>query len=126
MTISYRDASAADLDAICALLPRLAAFEIPDSRQPEHLWHGDRDLAIQWAKGGAEKTFVQVAETEGQLVGVAITTLKEELLSHEPSSHLEVLAIHDQFEGRGIAGQLIQLAEEGAKRRGALTMTLHP
>lgn len=52
-------------------------------------------------------------------------TLRPELLSHEPSAHLEALAVGEGAEGMGIGGALIAATEEEARARGALSITLH-
>ena len=57
--------------------------------------------------------------------GLAVIRLREELLSHEPSAHLEVLTVAEGAEGRGIGKALVRAAEEGARDRGALSMSLH-
>ena len=54
-----------------------------------------------------------------------MSTLRPELLSHEPSAHLEAIALDPAAEGRGVAQALLAAAEAAASARGALTMTLH-
>lgn len=126
MSYSIRPATPADLDAMLALFPRLAAFDLPPRRAPEHLWHGDAELLRAWAAGGAPALLVRVAVDADDLVlGVALVSLREELLSHAPSAHLEVLAIHAAAEGRGIGRALLDSAEDAARAHGAQSMTLH-
>ncbi len=126
MSYSIRPATPADLDAMLALFPRLAAFDLPPRRAPEHLWHGDAELLRAWAAGGAPALLVRVAVDADDLVlGVALVSLRGELLSHAPSAHLEVLAIHAAAEGRGIGRALLDSAEDAARAHGAQSMTLH-
>ena len=121
-----RAALPADLDAIIALMPRLAAFDIPADRNPEHLWHEDAEIARQWAAGEADHCFIQVAEdADGELSGLVMVTLRPELLSHEPSAHIEALAVAQSAEGAGLGSALIDAAEAEARARGAESMTLH-
>ncbi len=109
-----------------ALLPRLAAFEIPDSRTAEHLWVHDAALMRDWIEGKTDNVLMHIAEDEvGTVVGVAMVTLRPELLSHEPSAHLEAIAVSDGVEGQGIGQLLLQAAEEDAVAHGAKTITLH-
>ena len=121
-----RAATPADGDAMMALMPRLAAFEIPESRTPEHLWRDDAELLREWIDGGTNGCFVHVAEGEkGDILGFTMVRLRPELLSHEPSSHLETIAVAEGAEGRGIGQALLNTAEDAARKRGAQTITLH-
>ncbi len=121
-----RAATAADGEAMMALMPRLSAFEIPESRTPEHLWLDDAELLREWIAGGADDCFVHVAEDDGgAILGLTLVRLRPELLSHEPSAHLEAIAVANEAEGKGIGKALLVAAEEDAQRRGARTMTMH-
>lgn len=126
MDYRIRQAVITDLDAMRELLPRLAAFDIPPRRSPEHLWHGDEQMLMNWAAGNEPDLVAHIAEADdGAVLGVVIIRTREELLSHEPSAHLEVLAVADGAEGKGIGKSLIDAAERSAREQGALTMTLH-
>jgi ribosomal protein S18 acetylase RimI-like enzyme len=123
--ISVRDATAADGDAMLALMPRLADFDVPASRDPRHLYEDDARLLQRWLDG-QEDCLVQVAVTEENLVlGFSLVRLRPELLSREPSAHLEAIAVHKNAEGKGVAKALLGAAESCAHEHGALTMTLH-
>ena len=125
MKLVCRAATAEDGDAILALMPRLAAFEVPESRTPEHLWMHDAALFRQWLRGEAEQVLVHVVEDSGSILGMAMASLRPELLSGEPSAHLEAIAVAEGTEGKGIGSRLLHAVEEDARARGALTMTLH-
>jgi GNAT superfamily N-acetyltransferase len=108
------------------LFPRLASFDLPDNRNPKHLWADDARMLTDWAAGNRDDCFVLVAkDEEDRVLGVAMVTLKPELLSHAPSAHLEALVVADNAEGQGVGGSLLAAAEEEARQRGALSMTLH-
>jgi ribosomal protein S18 acetylase RimI-like enzyme len=62
---------------------------------------------------------------DGTILGVAIARLREELLSHAPSAHLEALAVRDDAEGQGIGRALMQAMEQEVQAHGADSMTLH-
>lgn len=126
MKYSVRMAKDTDGEAMLALLPRLAAFEIPDSRTAEHLWVHDAALMRDWIEGKTDNVLMHIAEDEvGAIVGVAMVTLRPELLSHEPSAHLEAIAVSDGVEGQGIGQLLLRAAEDDATAHGAKTITLH-
>ena len=125
MNYTIRDATTADGEAMLALMPRLADFEVPESRNPEHLYGDDAKLLQRWLDE-KEECLVQVAEDdEQQIVGFTLVRLRLELLSGEPSAHLEAIAVSEGAEGKGVAKALLDAAERGAQEQGALTMTLH-
>jgi len=126
MSFTIRNASSQDAEAMLALLPLLATFEVPAGRNPDDLWMGDREMLESWLAADAPDTFVQVAvDSDDAVVGLAMTTLREEMLSHAPSAHLEVLAVSDTIRRQGLGQSLIEHAQTEAKARGALSMTLH-
>ncbi len=126
MTALIRPATPADVEAILTLFPRLAAFPIPPERRPEDLWQGDAELLRRWGGGGAPQCVVLVAVNTAQaIVGAALTQLREELISHEPSAHLEVLAVGADAEGQGIGQRLIEETERAVQLGGAESLTLH-
>ncbi len=122
---AIREATPADLEAILALLPRLAAFDVPARRNPRHLWEGDAEIVCRWARGEAPDRQVLVAVVSGEVRGVSVVTLRPELLSGEPSAHLEAFAVHERAEGAGIGSRLLAAAEREARKSGARSMTLH-
>ena len=126
MSITIREATIEDADAMNALLPLLASFDVPAGRNPDDLWMGDRAMLESWLKGEAPDTFTLVAANESdEIVGLTIVTMREELLSHEASSHMEVLAVSDKVHRQGLGRRLIEASEKQAKARGANSMTLH-
>ena len=126
MNVICRPARIDDGEAMLALMPRLAAFEIPGSRTAEHLWMHDEALLRKWLKGEADDVLVHVIEDDvGRILGIAMASLRPELLSTEPSAHLEAIAIAEGMEGQGLGRMLLHAVEDDARCRGALTMTLH-
>lgn len=126
MPYRVRAATVADGEAIRALLPRLAAFDLPERRIPDDLWRVDEQRLQRWLDGDVKDYLAHVAvDDQGSVLGVAITRTGPELLSHQPSAHLEVVVVAEGAEGQGIARALIAEAEREARARGATTMTLH-
>ena len=123
---TLRLATPADGPEMLALLPELATFELPAQREPEHLWQGDGDLIRTWLEGRLSDAFGVVAESSsGALCGFSFVTLREELLSHAPSAHLEILVVDPGSRRGGIGAALCHRAHDEARRRGASSMTLH-
>ncbi len=126
MSYRVRDASTADVEAMLALFPRLADFDLPERREPEDLWRGDEEMLRRWQDGGEPDLVAHVAVDGGDaILGVAVTRLRQELLSEAASAHLEALAVAKEAEGQGIGKALVRAAEEAVRARGAETMTLH-
>ena len=119
------DADASHGDAMLALMPRLADYDIPPTRNPDDLWRHDAEILREWL-AGRESCIVHAAlDDDGAVIGFSLVRLRSELLSHEPSAHLEALALDRRAEGRGIAQALLARAERAARQQGALSMTLH-
>lgn len=109
-----------------ALLPRLAAFQIPSHREARHLWESDQALLETWLVGEAEHCQVHVAVDDAdRVIGLTLTSLGSELLSHEPSAHLEAIVVSETSQGFGVGEALLSNAEAAAKGAGALSLTLH-
>ncbi len=128
MTTGFRirEAEQADADGIHELLPELASFDLPARRDPEHLWRGDADLLLRWYRGEAPDSHIHVAVADGNtLLGLTIITLRPELLSSEPSAHLEVIVVSRDVRGTGIGRTLLRNAERTAREHGARSMSLH-
>lgn len=125
MNFSVRQATPDDVPGIVALLPRLADFDIPAHRVPEHLWHGDRDMLQEWKAGQRPEVDVLIACNNEQVVGVAVLSQRKELLSGNPSAHLEVLATDANSVGQGIGSALMKATEALALERGATSISLH-
>jgi ribosomal protein S18 acetylase RimI-like enzyme len=126
MSFQVRSAVNKDGDAILALMPRLAAFDVPESRNPVDLWRSDAAMLQRWLDGEAAECFVHVAIDDTQeMLGFTLVSMRPELLSHEPSAHLEAIVVAADAEGMGVGQALLEAAESEARTRGAQTMTLH-
>jgi ribosomal protein S18 acetylase RimI-like enzyme len=126
MSFELRLATPADVDQILELFPRLAAFDLPANRSAEDLWRGDAELLRLWGVGAAPQCLVYIAvNTEQSILGIAMAQLREELLSHEPSAHLEVIVVRDDAQGQGLGKALIQTIEQAVRAQGARSITLH-
>ena len=125
MNFQIRTAQLTDGEQMLALMPRLAEFDVPTSRDPEHLWRDDARLMQSWLDGDAADCLVQVAVGDTEILGFTLVRLREELLSHVPSSHLEAIAVSKSAEGQGVGLALLNAAEENARSHGAQSITLH-
>lgn len=114
-----------DVGAMLALLPRLADFDVPSHRRPEHLWEHDAALLRRWQEGNAPQCLVEVAAADDGIVGLTMTSLQPDPLTHAPAAHLEVIAVAARAEGIGIGRALLAAAERNARAHGARSITLH-
>lgn len=125
-TPAIRAARPDDLDAIIALLPRLASFDVPGHRSAEDTWRGDRAIVEAWARHERPRTRVSVAcDDDGAVLGATVLTLQPEPLSREPGAHLEVLVVAAGAEGQGLGAALLAAAEQLARDEGARSVTLN-
>lgn len=117
MNYHIRSATPLDIEGIIALLPRLAAFEVPEHRAAEDLWLGDKRLLEAWAEGHRNDVDVAVAIAVDAVVGTVVLSERSELLTGLQSAHIEVLALAEIAEGHGIGSALMNEAEAMAVRR---------
>lgn len=126
MNYSIRPATVEDGEKMFALLPRLAAFQLPEHRKPEHTYSGDGKMLKKWMQGKEPDCFVYVAVDESEnLLGWSYVRMQAEFMSYEPGCHLEVILVDESASGQGIGQALLDISESEAKIRGAQSMTLH-
>ncbi|MEM7610212.1 MAG: GNAT family N-acetyltransferase [Pseudomonadota bacterium] len=126
MSVTIREATAADETGMLNILPQLADFDLPPQRNPRHLWEGDAKLLRKHIAGSSDNTRVLVAVSDnGDVVGLALLSLVAELLSGESSSHLEALVVDAAARGQGLGRRLLTEAQTLAKQAGARSMSLH-
>ena len=123
---TYRPAEPDDYDALLKLLPQLADFDIPVRRFANNLWEGDAQLLKSVLDKETQVTFADVAVDSGnQIAGLILVTMRDEILSHEPSAHLEAIVVSPSARGQGLGRRLLERAEDRVKELGAKTLTLH-
>ena len=122
----YRAASPNDYGALLKLLPQLADFEIPIRRVAKDLWEGDAALLKEVLEKKSRVTFADVAvDSNDQIQGVILVTMREEILSHEPSAHLEAIVVTPDARGQGLGRRLLKRTEKRVRELGAISLTLH-
>ncbi|MEO0615368.1 MAG: GNAT family N-acetyltransferase [Pseudomonadota bacterium] len=124
--ITIRVARTDDGPALLDLMPGLADFPVPNDRNPDDLWRGDAKVLAQHLDGSRDDTLVLVAADEqDRPLGLALVTLRAELLSGAPSAHLEAIVIGPDARGQGAGRSLLEAVEHAAADRGARSITLH-
>jgi ribosomal protein S18 acetylase RimI-like enzyme len=123
---NIRPATSEDQARLLELLPLLADFDIPKARKAQDLWLGDVPLLKAVLAGKADQTFLDVAvNEEDYILGLVLITMREELLSHAPSAHLEAIVVSPEARGMGLGRTLLQHTEDAVSRRGAHSLSLH-
>lgn len=126
MKYTIRNPEPSDQQQALDLLPALSDFNVPDYRNPDHTWQGDAELLEQCFEGTTADTHALVAiDADSTVKGIAMYTMRKELLSGGPSAHLEVLAVDRESRRQGIGQALLDAAESSAKALGAQSITLH-
>ena len=126
MNYSVRLATPADGEKMYAMLPRLAAFQLPKNRKPEDTYSGDAKMLRKWIDGKEQDCFVYVAVNHtDDILGWSYVRMQAEFMSYEPGCHLEVILVDEPAAGHGIGQALLDISETEAKNRGAQSMTLH-
>jgi len=126
MNYSIRLATKTDGDKMYAMLPRLAAFDLPNNRLPKDTFSGDAKMLQKWIAGKEQDCFVYVAVNDSNdILGWSYVRMQAEFMSYKPGCHLEVILVNDAASGHGIGQALLEKSETEAKLRGAQSMTLH-
>ena len=126
--LEIRPAELTDLEQALALLPQLADFDVPERRDPKHLWEGDAALFTDVVKVPEDvpMSFAHVAvDNGGRVQGLILVTMRDELMSHAPSAHLEAIVVAPTARGQGLGRRLLTHCEAEVKRRGAESLSLH-
>jgi len=123
---TIRAADKDDAAQALVLLLALSDFDVPQYRNPDHLWQGDAELLKQCLAGQRPDTHVLIAiDSQSKLYGIAMYTMRQEMLSEEPSAHLEALAVNSRCRRQGVGKALMEATEHAAKKLGATSLTLH-
>ena len=107
-------------------MPLLADFDVPERRNPRHLWESDLELFQAVVAGKASASFAEVAvDANDGVIGLILVTLRPELLSQADSAHLEAIVVAPEARGTGLGRRLLEHAEALAAARGARSLSLH-
>jgi GNAT superfamily N-acetyltransferase len=111
--IQVRPASASDADAWLSLIDALADYEKLERPNP-----AARERLLLDAFGENPRTEVYLAESEGRIVGYAITLFTYSSFLALPTLYLEDLFVLESHRGHGAGYQLFTRCVEEAHRRG--------
>lgn len=127
MSLRLREATAEDLPFLLELTERLADFSVPGWRQPRQIIEADHAILRQAVANPAVlgSTIVLAEDpTQGRL-GYVFATTRSDYFTGEPCTHVEVLTVAPEAQGRGVAGRLMEEIEARARSRGHRHITLN-
>ena len=115
-----REATEADLPRLIALMAQLRPDQ-PDAEDPERV----HDYAAVFARMKAQGQRVLVAENEGQLAGVLVLTIIENITRQgTPYAIIENVIVDDAARGKRIGEALARHAVEAAREAGCYKVSL--
>jgi len=125
--LTIRPARHDDEGFLLRLLPRLADFPLPAWRTAEEIARGDRQILLDALHGRLEHAAILVAESMpgGERAGYVFATTKHDYFTCAAHAHVEVIAVEEGAERRGVARDLMDAVEQWAKRRGYTWVTLN-
>ena len=110
---------AADREFIVGIVPRLRAFGTPPLRPIEALDGAERRALERALASPREDATLLVAELDAEgLAGVAFAQADIDYFTGETHAHLDIIAVAESGEGRGVGRALIAAVEQWAIGRG--------
>lgn len=126
MTIRVREATLADREFILGVVPRLRAFGPPALRPIAALDRAERESLERALATPIPDALLLVAELDAiGPVGVAHAQTATDYFTRERHGHLEILAVAEAGEGRGVGRALLAAVEAWALARGYRFLTLN-
>jgi ribosomal protein S18 acetylase RimI-like enzyme len=124
--LTIRPARPDDQSYLLALTERLAAFPIPPWRTAAEIAQADQRLLRETLESPRDDVFIVVAETRtGERLGYLFATTCADYFTGARQAHIEVLAVEQHAEGRGVAGALMKAVERWARSRRYASVTLN-
>lgn len=126
MSVRVRPATAADLDFMLDVVPRLRAFGPPPLRPPDALDRAERETLRRVLIEPGPDDVLLVAELEGiGPAGVAYAHGTTDYFTHERHGHLSIIIVSTPGEGRGVGRALLDAVEQWSAAQGHRFITLN-
>jgi GNAT superfamily N-acetyltransferase len=111
---------------LLSLLPRLAEFSLPPWRTGDEIIAGEaRTLSSALAQLSPDADLLVAVGPQEERLGFIYLETETDYFRGEPYTHIGILAVDRSGEGTGVGRALIEAAEERARRRGDLMVTLN-
>lgn len=126
MSVRVRPATAADLDFMMAVVPRLRAFGPPPLRPADALDRAEREMLRRVLVEPGPDDVLLIAELGGTgPAGVAYAHGATDYFTHERHGHLSIIIVSEQGEGRGVGRALLDAVEAWSAAQGHRFITLN-
>jgi GNAT superfamily N-acetyltransferase len=121
-----RPATDSDRAFVLNLASRLVdGFDAPSHRTKPELIEGDRRALEAWFNNPLKPDEAMfIAEFDGRPAGVAYLVTLIDYFNQRPHSHLSVLAVTAEAEGKGVGSALLDKSVAWAKERNSDRLTL--
>jgi ribosomal protein S18 acetylase RimI-like enzyme len=123
--MNIRPATIADLAAVLALVPRLAATGSPPGRDAQQIEASDIESVTRALQRPAADEVLLVAEDAGGLLGLIHVKTVVDYFTQQPIAHVSDVVVAASAEGRGIGKALMHAAEDWARDQGYAIVQLH-
>ena len=122
--LSIRCATAGDRSFLHQIAGRLAEFDLPPNRTAAEVAEADRSALYKALDHPISGTELFIAELDGRRAGCLLMWTMQDYFSGGWHSHISVIAVTRDAEGKGVGRALMEYAETWARERGHHTITL--
>ncbi|HET9794460.1 MAG TPA: GNAT family N-acetyltransferase [Thermoanaerobaculia bacterium] len=123
--VTVRRARRGDRDFVLTTARRLADFDLPAWRGAAEIVGGEVRTLESFFRQPPPGSELLVAEAAGESAGFALLETGRDYFDRREHAHLGILAVAGGSEGLGVGRALVAAAEEWARRRGHLRLTLN-
>ena len=125
-TCSLRPATPGDIPFLTSVTRRLGDFPVPGWRTSAEIAAADLKQMLAVLEQPGDDTLLLVAERDPtRPVGCLFVTTEPDFFTGRPGAHIEVVAVSQEAEGRGVSRVLLEAGEAWARHRGYDHVTLN-
>ncbi len=118
MPIALRSATPPDRDRIITLCQRLADFELPPGRTAHEIAVADLHLIdARLATPDDSVLFLVADDDELGVIGTLFANTRADYFTGRVAAYVEVLAVAQEAQGKGVARLLMQAVEDWARQK---------
>jgi GNAT superfamily N-acetyltransferase len=122
---NLRAALPADEAFLLGLTRRLADFPVPPWRTGREIAGADDHILLQALRHAGDGTAIFIGEEDGVPLGYVFVSTRSDYFTGARYAHIEILAVDEKAEGRGVARGLVEAAEAWSRGQGHMAITLN-